>query len=261
MSDETTIEVPGRMKGCNPSSPGKLMRAVYIPAHLADLPPPPSIYDAHNGFAGYQMFGNSTYGDCVVARFCNSILGLTFAADGAPCTITEKNATDNYFAQTGGADSGLNLADALDYWNQNGLRDAAGKLHKPDVYGGVDPQDIDGFNTACYYCDGLDIAISTPRSFMNSNDGDTLDWTGGRPGPVDHCVGIAGRRADGCWKLITWGGIRWVTDTWISACTGEAWATPLTTDRLTPGGVTVEGFDLQELQRQFAVFQNKPLTP
>jgi hypothetical protein len=205
------------------------------------------------------MFLNDTYGDCVVAQFANAITGLTFATLGKPTDIKDSDVKANYFNQTGGSDSGLNLADALDYWNQYGLVDASGKLHKPDVYGGVDPSDLDGFDMACYYCDGLDIAISTPSSFMNSDDGDTLDWTGGRPGPVDHCVGISGRRDDGCFKLITWGGIRWVTPRWIEACTGEAWATPLTMDRLTPNGVTVEGFDLLELKRQFAVFQGKPI--
>jgi hypothetical protein len=195
------------------------------------------------------------------ARFANAILGLTFAARGHAVGINDSDVRSNYFDQTGGSDSGLNLADALDYWNRNGLRDASGNLHKPNVYGGVDPTDLAGFDLACYYCDGLDIAISTPHSFMQSNDGDTLDWTRGNPGPIDHCVGISGRRADGCFKLITWGGIRWVTPRWIAACTGEAWATPLTADRLAANLRTVEGWDLDELKRQFAVFQGQPITP
>jgi hypothetical protein len=235
------------------------MKSVFIPAHLANLPPPPTVYDAHNGFKGYRMFLNDTYGDCVVAAYANDITGLTFATLGVATDIRDSDIKKNYSAQTGGSDSGLNLAAALDYWNQYGLVDALGKLHKPDVYGGVDSQDITGFDLACYYCDGLDIAISTPSSFMNSDDGDVLDWTGGRPGPIDHCVWVSGRREDGCFKLITWGGIRWVTPRWIAACTGEAWARPLTGDRLKPDGKTLEGFDLLELRRQFAVYQGKPI--
>lgn len=248
-----------RLKGCLPSPAGKLMRAVFMPAHMANLPPPPSSYDAHSGFDAYRMFLNDTYGDCVVAQFANAITGLTFATLGKPTNILDSDVKENYFNQTGGRDIGLNLSDALDYWNQHGLRDATGRLHRPDVYGGVDPDDIDSFNTACYYCDGLDIAISTPSSFMNSDDGDVVDWSSkSSPGPIDHCVGISGRNEDGNFKLITWGGIRWATPRWIRACTGEALATPLTLDRLKPDGVTLEGFDLAELKRQFAVFQNRP---
>ena len=249
-----------RFKGCNPSPAGRMMASVFLPTHLANLPPPPPVYDAHNGCHAYRTFLNDQYGDCVVAAFCNNITGLTFATLGSPTNINDADVKKNYFAQTGGRDSGLDLASALDYWNAHGLVDAAGKLHKPDIYGGVDPQDLTGFDLACYYCDGLDIAIATPRSFMDSNDGDTLDWTGGRAGGIDHCVWISGRREDGCYKLITWGGIRWVTPAWIAACTGEAWATPLIGDRLKPNGVTLEGFDLDELKRQFAVFQGKPIT-
>jgi hypothetical protein len=247
-----------RMKGCNPSPAGKLMRAMFVPTSLANLPPPPPDYDAHNGCNKYRYFLNNSLGDCVVAQYANAITGLTFATLGTPTNINDSDVRSNYFAQTGGRDSGLDLASALDYWNQHGLVDANGKLHKPDIYGGVDPQNIEEFDMANYYCDGLDIAIATPSSFMNSNDGDTLDWTGGNPGGIDHCVGISGRRADGCFKLITWGGIRWVTPNWIKACTGEAWATPLTADRLTTNLRTVEGFDVAELKRQFAVFQGKP---
>ena len=259
--DTTTInsaEIPRRMKGCNPSHPGVLMRAMFVPAHLAALPPPPDEYDADGGCNQYRMFLNDTYGDCVVAEFANTILGLTYATHGTPTNIKDSDVKSNYFAQTGGRDIGLDLASALDYWNKHGLVDANGTLHKPDVYGGVDPNNIEEFNTACYYCDGLDIAISTPSSFMNSDDGDVVDWKGGNPGGIDHCVRISGRRkSDGCFKLITWGGIRWATERWILACTGEAWATPLIGDRLTPGGVTLEGFDVVELRRQFAVFQGK----
>ena len=250
---------PGRMKGCNPSHPGTLARSMFVPTQLANLPPPPSEYDAHGGCEAYRMFGNSQYGDCVVAEFANAVTGLTFATLGSPTPINEKDVIENYFAQTGGRDIGLDLASALDYWNQYGLIDAAGKLHKPEVYGGVDPQNIAEFDLANFYCDGLDIAIATPSSFMNSNDGDVVDWTSSRsPGQIDHCVSISGKNADGNFKLITWGGVRWATPRWIVACCAEAWARPLMSDRLCPNGVTIEGFDMAELKRQFAVFQGIP---
>lgn len=248
----------GRMKGCRPSPSGVLMRALFVPTHLANLPPPPAEYDAHNGCDAYRMFLNDTYGDCVVAEFANAITGLTFATLGSPTDINDSDVKNNYFSQTGGRDVGLNLAEALDYWNKYGLIDAAGKLHKPDVYGGVDPENSEEFDLANFYCDGLDIAISTPSSFMNSEDGDVVDWNSrSSPGPIDHCVSISGKNADENYKLITWGGIRWATPRWIVACCGEAWARPLMSDRLCPNGKTIEGFDVDELQRQFAVFQGK----
>lgn len=257
--EDTTYRMASRKKGCRPSKPGVLMRSLFVPTHLAALPPPPDEYDADGGCNEYRMFLNDSLGICVVAEFANTILGLTYATRGKPTNIKDSDVRANYFAQTGNRDTGLDLASALDYWNRYGLVDAAGVLHRPDVYGGVDPQNIDQFNTACYYCDGLDIAIATPSSFMNSDDGDVVDWPRGNPGGIDHCVRISGRRkSDGCFKLITWGGIRWATERWIVACTGEAWATPLIGDRLAPNLQTIEGWNLDELKRQFAVFQGKP---
>ena len=260
MSDETTIEVPGRMKGCHPSDPIVHARAMFLAPHLADLPPPPKEYDCYKGFRSFKMFLNDQLGDCVVARFCNSILGLSYATTGAAVTINDSDVRANYFAQTGGSDSGLNLADALSYWNQNGLIDAAGALHKPGVYGSI-PNDLGIFDVANYYFQGLDIAIATPRSFMQSNDGDVVDWNSHMsPGGIDHCVGIGEKNADGNYELITWAGVRWATPRFVTACVGERWATPLTMDRLAPNGESIDGFDLAELQRQFAIFQGKPLT-
>jgi hypothetical protein len=247
-----------RMKGCRPSHPGKLMRALYLPAHIANLPPPPSSYDAHSGFSGYRTFLNDRLGDCVVAEWANDIIGLAHAT-GKAVNIADAAVRENYFTQTGGADNGLELADAMDFWNRYGLKDTDGKLHKVGVYGGVDPDDIAAFDAACYYFDGLNVAIATNNTFMSSDDGELLDWSGGRAGDIDHCVGITGKRGDGCFKLTTWGGVRWVTPKWIMACVGEAWARPLMNDRLCPNGATIEGFDLAELNRQFAVFQQKPL--
>ena len=191
----------------------------------------------------------------MVARFANATLGLTFAATGTAVSFNDSDIKENYFAQTGGWDAGLPLDKALAYWNQSGLKDSTGKLHKPGIYGGVDPRIPEHVDYAAYYFQGLDAAISTPRSFMNSGDGDVVDWnSASSPGPVDHCVGLGGLNADGNRELITWGGIRWATPRFIDACVGELWAAPKDNDRLRPDGKTIDGWDQDELDRQWAIF-------
>ncbi len=269
--DETTFDHPMRKKGFTPTPEGRrlLARARNMFEFIAQLPPPPTEFDATNGFDGFQIFYNDRLGDCVKAEDANAALGLTFGATGTACNISPEEVKKDYFIETGGRDSGLDLATDMDWDNQHGLADVTGKIHQPGKYGSVDATNITEFAYCCYYFKRMKIGIATPSSLMNSSNGDLLDWTPGRnPGPCDHCVLVCGCKIVNnvrYWKLVTWGGIRWVTDNWLIWCcgkVGEAWATYGDKDLVNPvTGKTIDGWDGAELEKYWAIFHNQPVPP
>ena len=164
----------------------------------------------------------------------------------------------------GGADDGLDIESNLQYENQHAIVAPDGSQHKPGPYGSVDATQIAEFAKACYYFGRLKIAIACPDQLANSNPGDVIDWPAGQdPGQADHCVLVCGARTvNGArhWKLVTWGGIRWVDDQFIISCcgqVGEAWAVYDDQDRLKPDGTTIEGFDESQLLADWAAFNGQ----
>jgi hypothetical protein len=257
-----------RLKGCNPSPRRLLARANNMAKYVMALPPPPVEFDATKGFDAFRMFGNDQYGDCTEAENGNAICGLTAASRGLPIYISDQTIEKTYFAQTGGSDSGLDIGSNLDYENVHGLRDSCGGIHKPGPHGSIDATNLAEFAVACYYFGRLKLGIATPPMFMNSNDGDVVDWPIGRnPGGMDHCVLVCGRKimnGSPHWKLITWGGVRWVNDGFIVECcgnVGEAWAVYNCPDRLKPDGRTIEGFREQDLLDDWEVFNGRTPKP
>jgi hypothetical protein len=251
------------MKGCNPTPAHKLAKAMWMGKYTASLPPEPDEFDVWYGFASPDIFTNDFEGSCVECETANAIAGLTYAAK-RPVTISKDEVHKNYRTQTGGGDSGLDLGSNLDWENANGTHDMAGGLHKPGPHGALDTSNLAELSKACYYFGGLKIGICTPSSFMNASPGDVVDWSGGNPGPVDHCVALTGRKLIGgvrVWIIETWGFYVYVTDAWMLACTGEAWARYDDHDRFTIDGHTVEGWDEQSLLDDWAAFTGEPVPP
>ena len=249
-----------RKKGCHPSHPLLLANAMPMGFHLRNLTPPPAVFDGTNGCDSFQMFLNDTLGDCVKACDANYLLGVTYGATGKPIIVSDSEVRADYFTETGGADVGLDLGTDLAWEAANGLKDPTGKRHPCGPYGTVNPRDLDGFAKALYYFKWLKLGVSS-ASLMNASAGQLIDAPR-RSGSIDHCVGLAGRRADGAFKLVTWGEVLWVTPAWISKCCGEAWARYRDQDLINPAtGQTFDGFNLDGLQEAWAEFTGQPPIP
>lgn len=94
----------------------------------SSLPAPPAFHDAlaqvyakikvSDPTKLFPMDGNDQYGDCTIAALAHAATvynGLT----GHKKIMAQAAATKLYFHLTGGADSGLNGLDFLNYWQSN----------------------------------------------------------------------------------------------------------------------------------------------
>ena len=89
-------------------------------AALLQAAPPalPSSYDfdnTHNGIPT-PMFGNDVHGDCVIAGRAHQTLRFEDIEQGSVMMITDKDVLNEYFKETGGADTGLVVLDSLNEW-------------------------------------------------------------------------------------------------------------------------------------------------
>ena len=258
---------PVRRTGCKPTPRTVLARASFMPRYLTSLPVPPASFDATKDFGGFRMFLNDTLGDCVIAENANAIRGLTYATYGTPVEISDADVRTDYFAQTGGADTGLSLGENLAYENAHGLIDAQGRVHKPGPYGTVDPTHIGEFAKASFYFRRLKLAVAAKPLNDYLDQGGQMDgllkYTGTKRSDIDHCVGVYGRKlysSGSFWKLVTWGGVIWVNDDFIVNCCGEAWATYAAPDAFLDGK-TFDGFSQDDLMADWDAFNGRPPKP
>ena len=239
---------------------------MWIGKHVKDLAPEPQEFDPWNGFPTPQLYTNGYEGSCVECEEENAACGNSYAA-GKPCTFSDATVHSNYRTQTGGGDDGLDLGSCLDWHQANGSPDEANPavLHYPGPHGSLPINDLALLSKANYYFGTLKIAISTPSVFMNAPPGDCIDFpVNGNPGPVDHGVCLVGRKLiNGIryWRIETWGFYVYVTDNFLTACLGEAWARYDDADRFQPNGQTIEGFNEAALLADWAAFTAGPMPP
>jgi len=67
------------------------------------------------------MYANDRYGDCVIAARAHQTLRFEKYEQGVQPEITDQEVIDAYFAETGGADSGLYLLNSLKVWRNKGF--------------------------------------------------------------------------------------------------------------------------------------------
>src|SRR5882762_9392904 len=80
----------------------------------------PKEYDFDLKHAGIPtpMFGNDTYGDCVIAGRAHQTLRFELIEQGSKIGIADADVVREYLKETGGADSGLVVLDSLNEWRQ-----------------------------------------------------------------------------------------------------------------------------------------------
>jgi hypothetical protein len=186
----------------------------------APLPPPIYPIDVTGGITAFEMLGNDKFGDCGEAG--ERHLEMTTAAGaGAPIPhVTTAEAVKEYFAFTGGKDTGVNLADFL-LWLYNQKRILA--------FAPLDTSNTaqcDAFMAAGYGTyDGVNLTDDAEDLFNSGKP-----WTianGEQPDPSEgHCIvsaGAAGPNDTDLDTKITWGAKQSATRAWSKACTDERW--------------------------------------
>jgi hypothetical protein len=138
---------------------------VLVSANLPPLPPSFDL-DAVLNVTDTRMFLNDTYGDCVEAGSCHAI--NRYEQYQCQCTpnIPDADVATQYFKETGGQDTGLNILDHLTTWQTTGLT-FGGRTYTIDSFAAINWLDHTELMYAVYLLDGIYLGMQVPTYFMD----------------------------------------------------------------------------------------------
>ncbi len=204
-------------------------RNILFISILKTPPVMPPEYDfdlAHPGIP-LPMFGNDTYGDCVLAGRAHQTLRFELLEQGAKLKITDKEVIAEYLKETGGADSGLVVLDSLKRWRLLGWK-AARKNYKILAFTEVDPKDGISLKRAIFLDLGVGLGLSLPLSaqaqVQAGKPWEVVSGRGTAPGSWGgHYVYVSGYTKLGP-VCVTWGRKQQITWAFMSKYCDEAYA-------------------------------------
>lgn len=193
------------------------------------VPPVPKRYDfdvAHPGIPT-PMFGNDELGDCVIAGRAHQTLRFEKLEQGKLIRIRDADVRREYFAETGGEDSGLVVLDSISRWRKKGWR-VDGKPYTIRAYAELQPTDHVNVRRAIYADCGVGIGLRLPRSAQQQIDAggtwDVVSGSSGRPNSWGgHYVYISGYTPEGP-VCVTWGRKQRMTWAFLDRYCDEAYA-------------------------------------
>jgi hypothetical protein len=192
----------------------------------AKLPAPPPNYDAlsdvyknlsiSNPQTLFPMDGNDTYGDCTIAALAHAITVFRGRVKQKKIWST-KDATKLYFKLSGGADSGLNELDVLNYWqSQMAVSD------RIFAFTSIDRRNHTHIKQAIQLFGAVYLGFQVQKDCMDDFNAGKA-WT---PGPLlneGHAVLATGYDQKGV-TVLTWGNTQKGTWAWWDECVDEAYA-------------------------------------
>jgi len=181
------------------------------------LPAPPA--EVTVPAAGYPIDGNDQYGDCTMAGVAHLIAAWDAEVSEADPIPDAQEVVQTYFELSGGQDTGLNEANVLQAWRNQGLFG-----RKIAAYAPVDPKNIVELHQAIAFYGGAYLGIVCPESAQQQFAADQ-PWTfvPGSPIAGGHCIDALGFTQNGL-LCATWGGIALVTYGFLAHFLDEAWA-------------------------------------
>jgi hypothetical protein len=207
----------------------------------------------HSSLITPEMFGNDTVGDCAEAAAIEGIRLLT-AGQGKEANFTTQNALDLYSAITNynpadpSSDQGTDIHELFQYWQNTGITDADGGVHKVVDYVGLTPNNFDELLVALSLFDVVYVGFNVP-DYAEDQFAAGQPWhlLPGRHQIVGgHCVPITGAQSATLADDFTWGGKGGMESTFYSSLASVA-VVAITPDMFT-NGKTLDGIDLAKLQ-------------
>jgi hypothetical protein len=205
----------GKLSSKQPYGLGTL--ATYVSGRL---PTPPASVAVPN-VSEWGMALNDSLGDCTVAGVVHIEVAANADVSEHDTIPTDDEIKTQYFAFTGGQDTGCVEADVLQAWYRNGLfgRDE----NKIGGYVRCDRSNNEVHNAiaqfgACYV--GVQCPASAQEQFEAGEP-----WTVVPDSPIEggHCIVFVGYDANYLYA-VTWGGIAKVSYPWWTTYGDEAWA-------------------------------------
>lgn len=250
MTNPTT---PTRKLGWKPGPEDP--RTLKLARYAVDLPTPPDTVDYMSRITRWPVLGNDRFGDCVFVTTGHMMKAWTTYAGGPVFTPTTTQILAAYSAvtgfnpRTGAGDNGTVSLDALNFWRKRGI---AGR--KIAAFVRLDHRNLTEVKTALHLFSGVFLAAQLPISASTQFD-QRKPWTVVRAGGAKgswggHAFRLGAYNAD-WFGGSTWGRVQWFSPEWWIKYGAEAWAV-LSTDQLDGGGLSDEGFNLDQLREDLA---------
>ena len=190
--------------------------AYYTVGHLA--PPPPEV--ASPVIAAWGMMDNDRFGCCTISGAGHLIQAANVEVHGLDVVPDDDQIQKQYFAITGGADSGAVEVDVLRTWFNQGLFGS----NKIAAFAPVRVGNPLNIHSAVALFGSCYIGVSLPGSAMQQ-------FSQGKPWAITphdqieggHCVTIVGYDATYLYA-VTWGQLQPITYPWFAKYCDEAWA-------------------------------------
>lgn len=233
----------------------RLKFAKYV--DRSTLPKVPAQF-GHEGLIGstqWQMLGNDTLGDCVIAgAFHETMLWNKIAGTNTPVSAAAAVAMYEKIAgydpkQPKKTDKGTDMEAAARYRRQTGIVDAAGKVHKVAAYLDLKKGDLSEHLLAAYLFGAVGIGIKFPGSAMDQfNAGQPWDVVKGATLDGGHYVPLVACREN--LEVVTWGRVQGMTTRFFAKYNDESVA--YVSEEFLVGGKSPEGFDIETLKADLA---------
>ncbi len=232
------IHPDGRRLGKKPAK--RDPRNLKLSKYILRLPAPPPEVDHESKVTAWGMMGNDQYGDCVMAALGHEVLQWTTYAS-RPVRVSDAAIIAAYLALSPN-DDGLSILDTLKWMKNTGLNG-----HKIGAFVEIDPKNRDEVKLAVQLFGNTIVGISLPDK---NTFGPWIDVVG-PPNPWNgHCVIYPAFDPSGP-DAATWGYIEPASWLWHDAYCDEGYAV-LSEEWINSEGLTVEGFDLVQLQYDLA---------
>jgi len=194
---------------------------------VENLPPVLPSFDVDSSLTNMNdnhMFANDALGCCVIAGRGHVTLRFEDFEQDIIIPISDNDIKNEYFAESGGQDTGLIMLDSLNEWRQKGWI-AGGKSYNIYAYAQVDPKEHDHVKYGVMLLRGLLIGLGLPISAQNQNTWDivpNIDPDGAFGSWGGHCVYIVAYNEIGP-ICITWGERKQMTWAFFDAYCDEAY--------------------------------------
>lgn len=185
-----------------------LMLARYL--NYKVLPPLPNEFNLLKtyGVKDNFVFANDKYGDCVIAGRAHQTLAFEKFEQGLQIPISDTDVTSEYFKETGGPDSGLDILTSLNDWRNNGWM-AGGKFYTIDSFAELSLSNHNEVLYTVFMLRGAYTGVQLPISAQTqTGPGKVWDVDNTPNGVPDswggHCIFVVGWNTTGP-ICITWG--------------------------------------------------------
>jgi hypothetical protein len=189
----------------------------------------PATYDFDVSHPGIPtpMFGNDTYGDCVIAGRAHQTLRFEDIEQGSVIMIADNDVLKEYFKETGGPDTGLVVLDSLNLWRQKGWK-VRKRTYNIQAFAEVNFKNHAQVRQGIFADVGLGLGVQLPKAAQTQiQTGQPWDVTTGpnaKPGSWGgHYVLVPGYTPKGP-VCVTWGRKQQMTWAWLDKYCDEAYA-------------------------------------